>query len=40
MKEDGTYEVKKANNKKPFNIHKEFFKISLDEVEKVELFNA
>jgi polyphosphate kinase len=40
MKEDGTYEVKKAHNKKPFNIHKEFFKISIEEVEKVKLFNS
>ncbi len=40
MKEDGTYEVKKMNNKKPFNIHKEFFKISKEEIEKVELIKA
>ena len=37
-KEYGTYEVKKTINKKPFNIHKEFFKITKDEIEKVELF--
>ena len=40
MKEDGTYEVKKPTNKKPFNIHKEFFKITKNEVEKVELFKS
>lgn len=40
MMEDGTYEVKKMNNKKPFNIHKEFFKISKDEIEKVELIKV
>lgn len=37
MKEDGTYEVKKAGNEKSFNVHKEFFKITKEEIEQVEL---
>jgi len=40
MKEDGTYEVNKINNEKPFNIHKEFFKITKEEIEKVELIKS
>jgi len=40
MKEDGTYEVKKVNGKRPFNLHKEFFKISREEIEKMELIKA
>ncbi|MCK5210671.1 MAG: polyphosphate kinase 1, partial [Cyclobacteriaceae bacterium] len=40
MKEDGTYEVKKSTNKKPFNIHKELFKITKEEIEKVELIKS
>ena len=40
MKEDGTYEVTKINNEKPFNIHKEFFKITKEEIEKVELIKS
>ena len=40
MKEDGTYEVTKMNNAKPFNIHKEFFKITKEEIEKVELVKS
>ncbi len=40
MKEDGTYEVKKLTNKKPFNIHKELFKITKEEIEKVELIKS
>ncbi len=39
MKEDGTYEVKKSNNKTAFNIHKEFFKVTKEIIENVELFN-
>ena len=37
MKEDGTYEPKKSENAKSFNVHKEFFKITKEEIEKVEL---
>lgn len=37
MKEDGTYELKKPNSKAPFNIHKEFFKVTKEEIEKVNL---
>jgi polyphosphate kinase len=38
MKEDGTYDVKKSNNKTSFNIHKEFFKVTKENVENAELF--
>jgi len=37
MKEDGTYELKKPNGKAAFNSHKEFFKVTKDEIEKVSL---
>ncbi len=37
MKEDGTYELKKPNGKAAFNLHKEFFKVTKDEIEKVSL---
>jgi len=37
MKEDGTYEVKKSNAKKPFNLHKEFFRVTREEIEEMEL---
>lgn len=37
MAEDGTYDVVRSNGKKLFNIHKEFFKITKEEIEKVEL---
>lgn len=40
MNEDGNYDVKKMNSKKPFNIHKEFFKVTLEEIEKVELIKS
>ncbi len=38
MKEDGSYEMKKPNDEEPFNIHKRFFKLTKEEVEKVVLF--
>ncbi|MCG8306065.1 MAG: polyphosphate kinase 1 [Cytophagales bacterium] len=37
MKEDGTYEPKSAGDEKVFNVHKEFFKLTREEIEKVEL---
>ena len=40
MKEDGTYELKKIGSEKPFNVHKEFFKITKDQIEKVDLMKA
>ena len=40
MNEDGTYDVKKSINKKPFNIHKELFKITKEEIEQVELIKS
>lgn len=40
MKEDGTYELKKLGNEKPFNVHKEFFKITKDQIEKVDLMKT
>jgi polyphosphate kinase len=38
MKEDGTYEVKKSSSKNAFNVHKEFFKVSRNEIEQAALF--
>lgn len=38
MKEDGTYEVKKSNSKNSFNVHKEFFKVSRNEIQNAALF--
>ena len=40
MKEDGTYEPKNLNNEKTFNVHKEFFKITKEEIEEVELIKS
>jgi len=37
MKEDGTYEVKESNGETPFNIHEEFFNLSQEDLEDVEL---
>lgn len=37
MKEDGTYVTKKAGNEKTFNVHKEFFKVTKEEIEEVSL---
>ncbi len=37
MKEDGTYEVKNSKGEKQFNIHKEFFNITKEEIEQVVL---
>ena len=39
MNEDGTYEPKKADDKNAFNVHKEFFKVTKEEIEKVSLIN-
>jgi polyphosphate kinase len=38
MQEDGSYVMVERGNNKPFNIHHEFYKVSLEEVEKVRLF--
>ncbi len=38
MKEDGTYEPKQQNDEPPFNIHKEFYKVTKEDVENVVLF--
>jgi polyphosphate kinase len=38
MHEDGSYTLKKVNDERPFNIHKEFFKLKLDDLEKAQLF--
>ncbi len=40
MNEDGTYVAKKPNSKKPFNIHKEFYNITKEEIENIELFKS
>jgi polyphosphate kinase len=37
MKEDGSYQPIKVDGEKTFNVHKEFFKISKEEIEKVKL---
>ena len=37
MIEDGTYAPKKTDSKSSFNLHKEFFKVTKEEIEKVQL---
>ncbi len=37
LREDGTYEMIKADPKDAFDIHKEFFKVTLEEIEEVKL---
>jgi polyphosphate kinase len=39
MREDGTYEVKTSNAKNAFNVHKEFFKVKKEAIQKVSLFD-
>jgi polyphosphate kinase len=39
MKEDGTYEEKKSASKSGFNVHKEFFNVTKEEILKAELFD-
>ena len=38
MQEDGTYTRSKPGNEPPFNMHEAFFKVTLDEVMKAQLF--
>jgi polyphosphate kinase len=38
MKEDGTYVIKEQNGEEPFNIHKEFYKVSKEIIQDVKLF--
>ena len=38
MKEDGTYEVKTSHGEPPFNIHKEFFKVTKEIIENARIF--
>jgi polyphosphate kinase len=38
MKEDGTYGIRELNGEPPFNIHKEFYHITKEEVMKASLF--
>jgi len=38
MKEDGDYEIKTSEGESPFNIHKEFFKVTKEIVENASLF--
>ncbi|MFP4091067.1 MAG: polyphosphate kinase 1 [Cyclobacteriaceae bacterium] len=38
MQENGDYVTVDRGKKAPFNIHKEFYKVTMDEVEKVQLF--
>lgn len=39
MQEDGEYVKTPLNDEKPFNIHKEFYNVTLEEVNKVEVFD-
>lgn len=38
MMEDGSYEKQKQGEEPPFSIHKEFFRVSLDDVKRAKLF--
>jgi polyphosphate kinase len=38
MQENGDYTVKEQNGEQPFNIHKEFYKITQDTFRDVSLF--
>ena len=38
MQEDGSYVIVDRDKKPAFNIHKEFYKVTMDEVEKIQLF--
>ena len=38
MQEDGTYTRSKPGKEPPFNIHEAFFKVTLDEIMKAQLF--
>ncbi|WKN44763.1 polyphosphate kinase 1 [Tunicatimonas pelagia] len=38
MQEDGSYQLIKRGKSAPFDIHKEFFRVTLDELESVKLF--
>jgi polyphosphate kinase len=38
MKEDGRYVIKEQNGEEPFNIHKEFFKVTKEIIQDVKLF--
>ena len=38
MQEDGSYEIVNRGKRPIFNIHKEFYKVTMDEVQKVQLF--
>jgi len=38
MKEDGTYTIKEQNGEPPFNIHKEFYRVTKEIFQDVKLF--
>ncbi|MFY7918139.1 MAG: phospholipase D-like domain-containing protein, partial [Chryseotalea sp.] len=38
MNEDGTYKVKELNGEQPYNIHKEFFRVTREKVAQAKLF--
>lgn len=38
MQEDGSYKVKESGGEEPFNVHKEFFSLTQEEMEKARLF--
>ena len=38
MNEDGTYTVKPQNGDPPFNVHNEFYNVTKEIIEEVQLF--
>jgi polyphosphate kinase len=38
MKEDGSYAIKEPNGEPPFNVHKEFYRVTRDIVMEAKLF--
>ncbi|MCB0490461.1 MAG: hypothetical protein KDC99_18430, partial [Cyclobacteriaceae bacterium] len=38
MNEDGTYTIKELQGEPPFNVHKEFYTVTREIIEEVQLF--
>ena len=38
MSEDGSYKIKELNGEPPFNVHKEFYHVTKEIIEQVQLF--
>ncbi len=38
MSEDGSYKIKELNGEPPFNVHKEFYNVTKEIIEQVQLF--